>query len=192
MPGPFPALPIFLREKPWGRGWSKRWLRILIICTSCKTSYNVLSHSHWGLGQFVGGGGGSVEIPGGVKKRESPDFRSPEVGISAPDLRLGCLWTDDRPSLDRLSTDYRPLYRLSVDRPSTDRSIDTTLTLPTVNMIPFIEETPALLRCRKTAGNKQWAAKPYKMVLTWAQVTKKKQEQAQVNVSTIYFYISTF
>ena len=29
-----------------------------------------------------GGGGGLVEIPGGVKKRESPDFRSPEVGIS--------------------------------------------------------------------------------------------------------------
>ena len=21
MPGPFPAPPIFLREKPWGRGW---------------------------------------------------------------------------------------------------------------------------------------------------------------------------
>ena len=49
-------------------------------------SYNVLSHSHWGQGQFFGGGGvGFVEIPGGggvVKKRQSPDFRSPEVGIS--------------------------------------------------------------------------------------------------------------
>ena len=46
--------------------------------------YNVLSHSHWGLGQFFGGGG-VIEIPGGgvVKKRQSPDFRSPEVGISA-------------------------------------------------------------------------------------------------------------
>ena len=33
---------------------SKRSLRILIVCTSCKTSYNVLKHSHWGLGQFVG------------------------------------------------------------------------------------------------------------------------------------------
>ena len=34
------------------------WLaNILIVCTSCKTSYNVLSHSHWGLGQFVGGWG---------------------------------------------------------------------------------------------------------------------------------------
>ena len=62
----------------------------MIVCTSCKTSYNVLSHSHWGLGQFFGGGGGGggggwggvVEIPGGeVKKRQSPDFRSPEVGI---------------------------------------------------------------------------------------------------------------
>ena len=57
-------------------------IRILIVCTSCKTSYNVLSHSHWGLGQFFGGG--VIEIRGGVvvKKRQSPDFRSPEVGIS--------------------------------------------------------------------------------------------------------------
>ena len=32
-----------------------------------------------------GGGGGFMEFPegGGVKKRESPDFRSPEVSISA-------------------------------------------------------------------------------------------------------------
>ena len=37
-------------------------IRILIVCTSCKTSYNVLSHSHWGLGQFFGE---VVEIPGG-------------------------------------------------------------------------------------------------------------------------------
>ena len=47
-------------------------------------SYNVLTHSHWGLGQFFGGGWrGVIEIPGGlVKKRQSPDSRSPEVGIS--------------------------------------------------------------------------------------------------------------
>ena len=32
-------------------------IRILIVCTSCKTSYNVLSHSYWGLSQFFGGGG---------------------------------------------------------------------------------------------------------------------------------------
>ena len=57
-------------------------IRILIVCTSCKTSYYVLSHSHWGLGQFFFWGG-VVEIPGGSKKRQSPDFRSPEVGISA-------------------------------------------------------------------------------------------------------------
>ena len=57
---------------------------MLIVCDSCKTSYNVLSHSHWGLGQFAGGGGGPVKLGGGlVKKRDSPDFRSPEVGISA-------------------------------------------------------------------------------------------------------------
>ena len=43
-------------------------------------SYNVLSHSHWGPGQFFGGRGGGGG--GGVKKRQSPDFRSPEVGIS--------------------------------------------------------------------------------------------------------------
>ena len=54
---------------------SKRSLRILIVCTSCKTSYNVLKHSHWGLSQFVGG---LVK-----KKKKAPDFRSPEVGISS-------------------------------------------------------------------------------------------------------------
>ena len=50
---------------------------------SCKTLYNVLSHSHWGLGQLVGGGGGGNFGEGVVKKRKSPGFRSPEVGISA-------------------------------------------------------------------------------------------------------------
>ena len=44
----------------------KRLLRFWIVCTSCQTSFNVLSHSHRGLGLFVGGGGG-----GGVKKRVS-------------------------------------------------------------------------------------------------------------------------
>ena len=54
---------------------SKWCLQILIVCNSCKTSNNVLSHSHWGLGQSVGGwghwnpgGGGAV---GGEKKRAS-------------------------------------------------------------------------------------------------------------------------
>ena len=58
----------------------------MIVCTSCKTSYNVLSHSHWELGQFAGGGGGGVvDIwwVGIVKKSGSPDFRFPEVSISA-------------------------------------------------------------------------------------------------------------
>ena len=60
-------------------------IQILIVCTSCKMSCNVLSHSHWGLGQFFFFlGGGSLKFwGGGVKKRQSPDFRSPEVGISA-------------------------------------------------------------------------------------------------------------
>ena len=52
----------------------QRGLGILIVCTLCKTSYNALNHSHWGLGQFVGGRGGCSE------KR---DFRSLEAGISA-------------------------------------------------------------------------------------------------------------
>ena len=44
-------------------------IRILIVCKSCKTSYNVLSHSHWGLGQFFFFfGGGHWNSRGGVKK----------------------------------------------------------------------------------------------------------------------------
>ena len=54
----------------------------MIPCTSCKMSYNVLR-------QFVGTGGGWVGVlvlltfggrGGVVQNRESPDFRSPEVG----------------------------------------------------------------------------------------------------------------
>ena len=38
---------------------------------------------------WVNFSGGVVEIPGGiVKKRQSPDFRSPEVGISVYEPRL--------------------------------------------------------------------------------------------------------
>ena len=59
--------------------------QILIVCTSWKTSHNVLNHSHiyqgWGgvVGfiKFPGVGGGVV-----VEKRGSPDFSSPEVGSS--------------------------------------------------------------------------------------------------------------
>ena len=59
--------------------------QILIVCTSCKTSHNVLNHSHiyqgWGgvVGfiKFLGGGRGVV-----VEKRGSPDFSSLEVGSS--------------------------------------------------------------------------------------------------------------
>ena len=57
----------------------------LIVCTSFKTSYNVLSHSH------ICRGGGSLNFQGdggGEKESLSPDFRSPEVGISATDLQL--------------------------------------------------------------------------------------------------------
>ena len=49
-------------------------IRISIVCTSCDTSYNA---------SVIPIPGGVVEIPGGgVKKIQSPDFRSPEVGIS--------------------------------------------------------------------------------------------------------------
>ena len=44
----------------------------------------------------------------------------------------------------------------------------------------------------KTTPNKQRAAKQYKMAMNWAQVTQKKQQQAQVYVSTIYFYIYAY
>ena len=52
---------------------SQWWKRILIPCTSGKTSYNVLR-------QFVGGGGGGGGV---VQNIESPDFRSLEVGTYA-------------------------------------------------------------------------------------------------------------
>ena len=54
-------------------------------------------------------------------------------------------------------------------------------------------QSPALLRlyvARKTTPNKR-AAKPYKTAMNWTQVTQKKQQQAQVNVRTIYSYIHT-
>ena len=35
------------------------------------------------MGAGGGGGGGSTDILAAVQKRESPDFRSPEVAISA-------------------------------------------------------------------------------------------------------------
>lgn len=62
-------------------------MRIFIVCTSCKTSYIVLSHSRWGLGQFVmEGGGGSVEIPEGgfMKKTESLQILDLERLASLP------------------------------------------------------------------------------------------------------------
>ena len=57
--------------------------QILIVCTSCKTSHNVLNHSH--IYQGWGGVVGFIKFPGGggvVEKRGSPDFSSPEVGSS--------------------------------------------------------------------------------------------------------------
>ena len=51
-------------------------------------------------------------------------------GLSHDRLTIDRLSTDCRTTIDRLSTEYRPLYRPSVDRLSTaistDRSVDTT------------------------------------------------------------------
>ena len=46
-------------------------------------------------------------------------------------------------------------------------------------------DLPFFALWRKTTPNKQRAAKPYKMARNWAPVTQKKQQQAQVDVSTI-------
>ena len=62
-------------------------MRILMVCTSGKTSYNVLRYSsdchNLGAGSICGGllafGGGGGGI---VQEIESPDFRSLEVCIS--------------------------------------------------------------------------------------------------------------
>ena len=52
---------------------------------------------------------------------------------------------------------------------------------------------PCFASCRKTTPNKQRAAKPYKMVMNWAQVTEKKHQQTQVYlVKFISILIPTF
>ena len=62
-----------------------------MACTSCKISF----HSHvkiWVLGRFIlgggGEGGGPLTFRRVVQRRQSPDFRSPEVGISGEEPRL--------------------------------------------------------------------------------------------------------
>ena len=67
----------------------------MLVCTSCKTSYNVLSGLGTGLNcAYPGGGGGGLIVDiraegGGVmQKKESPDFRFPKVGISVKGLLL--------------------------------------------------------------------------------------------------------
>ena len=62
---------------------SKRWLRNLIVCTSCKTSYICPKSFPLGSGSICRvGRGGPLKFRGVVKKRGSPDFRSLEFGIS--------------------------------------------------------------------------------------------------------------
>ena len=66
----------------------------MTVCTSCKTSCNVLSHSYVinkgldrsnsALGGVRRGGHWLLIFRGAMKKRESPDFRFPEVDSSKP------------------------------------------------------------------------------------------------------------
>ena len=84
----------------------------MIVCNSCKTSYYVLSRlgtrsncAYWG-GRGQGGwwlvlGGGGV-----MQKKESPDFRFPEVGISGyvdTQLLLLCAFLISYPDLTLFS-----------------------------------------------------------------------------------------
>ena len=64
----------------------------MIVCTSCKTSYNVLSHSHVDRIVLIRGSGSwggvvvdirSGRVGGVMQKKESPEFRFLEVNISA-------------------------------------------------------------------------------------------------------------
>ena len=93
----------YIREyppPPWGTGHQISLVKstfelfcakqILTVCTSCKTLYNVPSHTNVinrGLSQFVFINGSwslrSCRGRGEMQNREPPDFRSPEVSISA-------------------------------------------------------------------------------------------------------------
>ena len=69
---------------------TKSWKLIVMVCNSCKTSYNVLSQLRTGSNCAYGGrgqGGWSLIFGGLMQKKQSPDFRFPEVGISV-------IWTD--------------------------------------------------------------------------------------------------
>ena len=65
---------------------TKSWKLIVMVCNSCKTSYNVLSWlgtgSNCAHGRGGVRGGWSLIFGGLMQKKESPDFRFPEVGIS--------------------------------------------------------------------------------------------------------------
>ena len=64
-------------------------MQILMVC---KTSYNDQNYSHechnLGAGSFCGVGFFDIQGGGGVQEIESPDLRSPEVGMSALKLRM--------------------------------------------------------------------------------------------------------
>ena len=90
---------------------------MLMVCTSCKTSYNVLNHSHdchnsgaccvdlWcGVWGFVDREGGGEE----VKEIESPGFRSPEVGISF--YVCYCVMTSTPRKMEYKSVGYAQIF----------------------------------------------------------------------------------
>ena len=103
----------------------------MIVCNSCKTSYNVLSRlgtrsncAYWGLG--VRGVDGWYSGGGVMQKKESPDFRFPEVGISGyvdTQLPLLCAFLISYPDLTLFSVSLclgrgRSGYEISVFLPS--------------------------------------------------------------------------
>ena len=59
-----------------------------MVCTSCKTLYNVLNllGTGWSCAYGEGGRGGGgliIDSRGVMQKKDSPEFRFPEFGISA-------------------------------------------------------------------------------------------------------------
>ena len=101
----------------------------MIVC--CKTSYNVLSRlgtrsncAYWGLG--VRGVDGWYSGGGVMQKKESPDFRFPEVGISGyvdTQLPLLCAFLISYPDLTLFSVSLclgrgRSGYEISAFLPS--------------------------------------------------------------------------
>ena len=53
-------------------------------------------------------------------------------------------------------------------------------------------DLPCFAFCKKSTPNERPYERPYELAINWAQVAQKKQQQAQVYVSKIYFYIYAY